>query len=809
MMSPFAAPPRARPTFRMTLPAPFTKALVWTLPALVLLSIAFTHRRALERVEHISAQQAERLLLVPAAESPSGYVGERRRLVVPGHTVESFEWIMQAEQILHDGSWRLRAVDYDNAPTGRPVESTSAHRWWLAGLAKVLQGERSTGAAVERAALWSPAVQHGLLVVSAVGLLAWQWGAGSAAVAALLLGFTLPVFGAFYPGAPSERGLALVFTIWAVVPFLAALRTAAKSPRALLALAGLGGALLIWASLHRGVPLIAGLALAGWWAQRRRPQESATESAFSWWTWAATGGGALVALYALEYLPDAVDWKAQRLHQAHPLYAIAWGGLALLATATRPGGTRTKGRIGCGAVGALLAAAPLAVMRATGQDGFLSAGTSAEILAFIPGLPAAISLPLWLKEEGGGLAFWSLALPLALLASALARVVRGDADAAERAVIRGGLVLVALAAGLGLAQLTWWSTASALIAIVAAATLPALAAGRARLVFAGMLALAILPGVALIGQKPVALTTAEAQNLAERDLAHWLSTRTDEYHTVVLAPPALTPALTFYGGLGGLGSPYRENEAGFVAAVRIASATSPDEAFALATQRELSHIVMPSWDSFLDDYAALGAVQVEHTMVAMLHNWLPPRWLRPVHHALPKWGEHPPLSAMIFEVVETQDNATALSRLGEYFIETGQMRFADAIAVTLRQSFPSDLSGLIAQAQIAVASSNRPLFMQVLKTILPYVEEGRDGDLLWDRRVNLANLLMLGQQEELAREQVEYCMDEVDDVLLRSASAPSLFRFMILCRSINEPFPSPALEQAARMHLPPELRAKL
>ena len=70
-MSPFAAPPRARPTFRMTLPAPFTKALVWTLPALVLLSIAFTHRRALERVEHISAQQAERLLLVPAAESPT------------------------------------------------------------------------------------------------------------------------------------------------------------------------------------------------------------------------------------------------------------------------------------------------------------------------------------------------------------------------------------------------------------------------------------------------------------------------------------------------------------------------------------------------------------------------------------------------------------------------------------------------------------------------------------------------------------------------------------------------------------------
>ena len=792
----------------MTLPAPFTKALVWTLPALVLLSIVVTHRQAVERVERITALQADNLVLVPSAETQSGYAGDRRRLVVPGHTAESFEWIIQAEKILHDGTWRLRTVTYDNAPNGRPVESTSAHRWWLAALAKILQGERSTGAAVERAALWSPGVQHGLVVMSAVGLIAWQWGAGSAALAALLLGLTLPVSGAFYPGVPAERGLAMLFTVWAVVPFLAALRTHPKSAATLLALAGVGGALLLWASLHRGVPLVASLVLVGLLAQRRRaPGRS---QAFAWGIWAGVGAMTVVVVYALEYLPDAIDWKAQRLHQAHPLYAVAWTGLALMASKVCNEGPWTKARLGFSALGAALAAAPVIVMQVTGQDAFLSAGTSAEILAFSPGLPAAVSLPLWLKEEGGGLAFWSLALPFALAGSALWRLLRSETHAADRPLVWGGPGPIGLSASLGLAQLTWWSTASLLMTLVGGMTFRMIATRRARLVFAGMVALAALPGAAWIAREEAAVTTAEAQSLAERDLAHWLSTRTDEYHSVVLAPPALAPALYFYGGLGGLGSPYRENEAGFVAAVRIASATSPDEAFALATQRQLSHIVMPSWDSFLDDYAELGAVQVEHTMVAMLHNWLPPRWLRPVHHPLPKTDEdRPALSAKIFEVVETQDNATALSRLGEYFIETGQMRFADAIAVTLRQSFPSDLNGLIAQAQIAVGSSNRPLFMQVLQTILPYLEEGRDGDLLWDRRVNLANLLMLGQQEELAREQVEYCMDEVDEFLLRTVPAPSLFRFMILCRSIDEPFPSPDLEQAAKMQLPRELRERL
>jgi hypothetical protein len=305
------------------------------------------------------------------------------------------------------------------------------------------------------------------------------------------------------------------------------------------------------------------------------------------------------------------------------------------------------------------------------------------------------------------------------------------------------------------------------------------------------------------------LTPAEQRTLTERDLAYWLALRIDDYRSVTLAPPETVPALYYFGGVRGLGSPYQGNQDGFGAAVRISAATSPDEAEALATQRELSHIILPTWDPFLDRYAQLGAAQVEHTMVALLHQWLPPRWLRAVHHPLPDVAGFEDESVVIFEVVDVQDNATALSRLGEYFVQTEQMQFALGIYRTLQQSFPSDLGGLVARAQIAVALKDRRDFEQLIQAIIPYLEDARDVDLLWDRRVNLANLLMLAQETDWAREQTQFCMDEVDEYLLRTVSVPSLHRFIVLSQILEEPFPEDYLREEALRQLPAHLRQQL
>ena len=274
---------------------------------------------------------------------------------------------------------------------------------------------------------------------------------------------------------------------------------------------------------------------------------------------------------------------------------------------------------------------------------------------------------------------------------------------------------------------------------------------------------------------------------------------------MVLSPPDTTPALYFYGGVKGLGSPFPENGDGFIAAVRIASASSPDESLALATQRELSHIVIPSWDGFLDEYAQLGAAQPEHSMMAMLHQWLAPRWIRAMDHTLPADEVFDGFDTKIFAVTETQDNASALSRLGEYFAETKRHDFAAAIAVTLQKSFPSDLSGLVAQAHIGIAQGNFAVFNESFESIRQQVEDERDGDLEFDRRVSLANILMLGREPEFARDQVIHCMDEMDAYLLKTVSTANLYRFILLTDSFQEPFPEPELDEFARALLQSDL----
>ncbi|MGP1664917.1 MAG: hypothetical protein ACTS5I_03175, partial [Rhodanobacter sp.] len=421
----------------------------------------------------------------------------------------------------------------------------------------------------------------------------------------------------------------------------------------------------------------------------------------------------------------------------------------------------------------------------------------------------------WLALEGVRLSFWSLVLPIGIaLGMALWTVLRRQLspDRAQAALVLTGPVIVGLL--LSWDQVSWWMTTGTLAALLLCLLAATRAEGRAQHRFAFVVALAVLPS--LFRVLPLSLPAERAQltpmdqrTVAERALGHWLAKRVDDYRSVVLAPPESVPALYYFGSVRGLGSPYQGNQEGFGAAVRISAATSPDEAEALATQRELSHIVMPNWDPFLDEYARLGAAQPQNSLIGLLHNWLPPRWLRAVHHELPQINGFDANGAVIFEVVDVQDNATALSRLGEYFVETGQMRFALGISKTLEDSFPSDLGGLVARAQIAVALSDRPTFQKVMAQILPYLEDARDGDLIWDRRVNLANLLMLSEERDLALEQVQYCMDEVDEYLLRTVTPPTLYRFLLLCEALDEPFPEDYLREAALRQLTEQQRQAL
>ncbi len=782
---------------------------------------------AVQRLKSVADRYTERP--APAADSPTGYTGGKRFLIPLDHNTESLQWIVQAQQLAEADSLRLREVGYDNAPRTRPVYSPSPYRWWLLGLGQLrADAERPLGLAIEQGMLWADPVLHGLLMILVVGVLGWRFGLFTAAVAALLFGLSFSTLSAFYPGSPNDRGLA---TLGVIVSLLALLVGASGwRPRLMFVLSGVIGAFGLWVDPNRMTPVLGGIGLGGlfaaWWLARAG-RKAATGSAptvtlarLPWRGWALAGALATLAAWAAENVPDRWDPRTLLLREIHPLYALAWLGLGLVLA--RASAALTQGRAALRWVGVLellsgllaVAALPVA-MGWTGQSGFLAGDAMSAQLSPIPGSERGVDFPDWLAREGVRLSFWALALPIVgsviiALWGALRRKL--DPEQSRLTLLLTGPVLVGLV--VSWQQVSWWMTTGSLAALLLCVLASQQTEGRSQVRLALAVGAALLPS--LIRVLPQVMPTArerltfmEQRTLAERDLAYWLAKRTDDYRSVVLAPPEMVPALHYYGGVRGLGSPYQGNDEGFGAAVRISAATSPDEAEALATQRELSHIVLPNWDAFLDEYARLGAAQPQNTLVALLHNWLPPRWLRAVHHELPKIDGFEDNGAVIFEVVDVQDNATALSRLGEYFVETGRMRFALGISKTLEDSFPSDLGGLVARAQIAVALSDRVAFEKVMKQIIPYLEDARDGDLMWDRRVNLATLLMLAQERDYAIEQVQFCMDEVDEYLLRTVTPPTLYRFMLLCETLDEPFPEDYLREAALQQLTAEQRQAL
>lgn len=303
------------------------------------------------------------------------------------------------------------------------------------------------------------------------------------------------------------------------------------------------------------------------------------------------------------------------------------------------------------------------------------------------------------------------------------------------------------------------------------------------------------------------ISPAEAHALIERDFSWWLARQAPEPGAITLAPPELTAALIYHGGLRGLGSPYRENEGGFRFSVRLAGASTPDEGEALARTRNVRYVIIPSWDSFLDQYARLGANQTEHSIIALLHRWLPPRWLRPVPYVVPRVEGLVDASIAVFEVVDVQDNATALGRLAEYFIETGRMPQAVRLAGVLREQFPAELSALIARAQVAWVRRDAGEFREIMDELTRLIEEGGSEGLAWDRRVSLALALASARQHELARVEAQRCFDEMEPSLPRTLTERNLQQYLALLTTLGLEISDPELRKTVDALLPRESEA--
>jgi hypothetical protein len=782
------------------------------------------------------------------AASPTGYAGGIRELIVPEHNNDSYQWIAQTQQMLARGEWRVRHVNYDNAPEGRAVYSPSPYRWWLGAVAWIdhAWSGRPVGLSVERAALYADPALHLLLLLGTVIFVARRFGAFPAALLSAGLAAAFPFAGSFLPGEPSDHGLAAACALWSVLPLLAGIGASraaappaddagAANPFAAARrrrqrwffIAGLIGAFGLWIDVASEAPILTGVFLGGIATTalaRRQPAggRDETEESLPWRMWAGGGAVGVFVFYLVEYFPGSMT--GLRLEQIHPLYGLAWlGGGELLARWNGSVGrkafawTLRQGWIlGC----ALLAVVAVpAVMMVTHNPGFLADDFLASRLTNLPNGPAAANLVAWLQRDGVTLAFIATCLPLLCVGPAVWLLARPATAPRPRAAVALALGPVIVALGLACTQLRWWNLLdSALFALLVAMTAMfegAARSARGRWWGTGAAVLSLVPGIMLLVPRAgadgqTAVTETEVESLIERDLAHWLANQAGPDSAIVLASPSLTTSLYFHGGLRGVGTPYRENKAGLIAAIRIAGATSQDEALALSRKRSLTYMVVASWDPVLDDSARRTAgKKPEAALFSLLHRWQPPRWLQPVPYRLPQIAGFEDQSVAIFKVVDVQDNATALSHLAGYFIEMGRLDFAAAVGETLQQSFPADLGAAIARAQIALARPGPAAHASAIDPVLKALARGDDRALAWDRRVSLAIVLAQVKRFDLARTQMQRCLAELTEPRLRSLTAVSLYRFQVLAKAFGLGISDPQLRTVARNLVPAELRSEL
>ena len=111
----------------------------WVAVAVLAVVTGFVLWDAAVRARHVLAVTASYGVTVdnPATSSasPTGYADGRRSLVMPVGAADTAHWIMQTQAMIATGEWRIRRVDYDNAPDGREVHWAAPFHWWLAGLA--------------------------------------------------------------------------------------------------------------------------------------------------------------------------------------------------------------------------------------------------------------------------------------------------------------------------------------------------------------------------------------------------------------------------------------------------------------------------------------------------------------------------------------------------------------------------------------------------------------------------------------------------------------------------------------------------
>jgi len=798
-------------------------------PVCALAFIIWADRVRLQRVELISNFAAKDALI--DANSPTGYADGKRWLVVPEHDNPTYQWIEETQLMLARGDWRVRSVDYENAPFGREVHSASPYRWWLvllAWLAHIASG-RPLGLCVERAAFYADPLLHIGLLVAATIFVARRFGPFCAALFSVGLAAVFPLASAFLPGVANDFGMEQVCTLWSVLLLVAGTLAGQRAQRWYLA-GGVAGGCGLWLSAFGQAPIIAGIAAGGLLASligrgnRKERDASAGVAALApWRAWALGGAASSLLAYLVEYFPGHMG---PQVRVNYPLYGLAWLGLGELLWRFESwlrgerafGGLRGLGMwiISAAAVASL----PVAVLRIGGRSSLAGDLLSAR-LTNLPNGVVADNLSAWMARGGPGGALAATCLPLLLLAPAAWSLLGRRLGAEYRRAIAIALGPVLATLALSIDRLRWWNTFDmALLALLVAATAAVRSTANPRMwswlwsallgAVVGFGIVQIVPAAGAGGSGKFQLTRAEVEGLYERGLSQWIADHAGPGGATVLAPPLRTSSLCYYGGLRGLGTQNWDNGDGLSAAIHIATAMSQNESLSVIRQRGVTDIVLPSWDTDLENLARWRLKDPAASFVYALHNTDGGgfNWLRALPYGLPPVANLEEQSVLVLEVTDETSLPTAQSRFVEYLVEMHQVDKA-ALASTALLRYPADLGSLVALAQLAKARGDEGAFARVFRPIVSYLSSGADRGLAWDRRVSLAVVLALGGRADLSRAQVRRCVGEANPERIRFLTTESLYHLLVLGKRLGVEIPDPGLRALSLKLLPERLRGHI
>ncbi|HWA10352.1 MAG TPA: hypothetical protein VG838_12940 [Opitutaceae bacterium] len=799
---------------------------LWWL-AVPILALAFVITDSVVRSRHILRVSASYGVTVdpPAVDpgSPTGYEHGLRSMLLPESGEDTAHWIMQTQEMISRGEWRLRHVDYDNSPRGRDVHWAAPYHWWLAGLAWIdhAVSGRPAGISVEYATLTSGAVMFGLWLLILMPILGRQFSGVAAALAAAGAVAAFPFYTDFLPGRADHHGLVNICSMLAVMLLAAGSQETGKTTpgvRRWFVGSALAAGVGLWVSAATLVPVLIGIGLgvlAAGWLGRREPERIAwlrEPGLFRLWGW--VGGGTSLVAYLIEYFPAHLGL---RLEVNHPLYAVAWIGagelLRLAARALGGSGPLERREVVAGAIGAGCVILLPAIILVTAARTFVVADPfvwqlHTRYISEFQGLARSLA------ASGLTWNFAGLVLPSLLLVPAVAAVCRPLLSPFAKSQLVLALCPAVVGWIQGWNQVRWLGLAYALsVPVVAIFFREMEREGKSRrtiLAWAAACGLLFVPGAVQAARQTLAgadFTTAEIRNLAQRDVAHWLRQRAGREPVVVAGSPTGTTMLISEGGVTGVDTLYWENAEGLRNAAALFAAPSADSAHELVRRLGVTHIVFFSWDPFEIGLAKLARnlpadapVPNDTFIVQLLAAPVPPSWLRAIPFTLPEHSALAGQQVRIWEVTPEQTPAEAAAHAANFYLETGRPDPSQQIASALA-GFGTDLSASVMLAGMESRQQDAAGFSAAMARVM--AARPQAGSLALDDHVHLVVVLAVAQQLELARAQLQACVTKVDERSLRHLTPGTLSDLLSLCEGLRVELPDPALKQLATQLTPP------